>query len=74
MHRFILQQKISSCDRCSKIFEDNDSEGIFESGDLSNTNPSSVERVRELELELAQVKLAQVEAECKNQVKPTKNI
>lgn len=28
------------------------------------------ERIRELELELAQTKLAHVEAECRNQVRP----
>jgi hypothetical protein len=29
------------------------------------------ERIRELELELAQTKLAHVEAECRNQVRPS---
>lgn len=32
------------------------------------------ERIRELELELAQTKLAHVEAECRNQVRPFGNL
>lgn len=44
------------------------------SGDQQNTefllqdDLKALERVRELELELAQTKLAHVEAECRNQV------
>ncbi|GJQ88093.1 hypothetical protein Trydic_g13105 [Trypoxylus dichotomus] len=63
----LLKEKISSCENCSRIFEENDTKQIFGDGDTGYTNSSSIERIRELELELAQVKLAQVEAECKNQ-------
>lgn len=46
----------------------------FNGGDISNDESilhddgKALERVRELELELAQTKLAHVEAECRNQV------
>ncbi|KAK9707789.1 hypothetical protein QE152_g27626 [Popillia japonica] len=61
------QGKISSCENCSQLFKDRDTKEIFGCEDTGTNNLSSIERIRELELELAQVKLAQVEAECKNQ-------
>lgn len=61
----ILQFKISSCETCSKYIQKNNS-------DIANSNVNEPandgERIRELELELAQTKLAHVEAECRNQV------
>ncbi|KAI4458021.1 tbc1 domain family member gtpase-activating protein [Holotrichia oblita] len=63
----LIKEKISSCENCSQLFKENDTKEIFGGGDTGTTNLSSIERIRELELELAQVKLAQVEAECKNQ-------
>lgn len=53
--------KVSSCDKCSSCI-DRDVQGRL------TENIDDKERIRELELELAQTKLAQVESECKNQV------
>ncbi|XP_022920626.1 rab GTPase-activating protein 1-like isoform X2 [Onthophagus taurus] len=50
------------CDNCKKILETE-----LKESENDEEEPITSERVRELELELAQVKLAKVEAECKNQ-------
>lgn len=52
---------MSGCEKCSLSVEETKERS--EDGDDNGS-----ERVRELELELAQTKLAQVEAECRNQV------
>lgn len=62
------------CDHCRTLLGDG---SITENGDqvfpTNNTNDPQLvraqERIRELELELAQTKLAHVEAECRNQVR-----
>lgn len=67
-----LQSKISKCDKCKEYLV----EPSTVSSDISHPLESrsdpmlyrAQERVRELELELAQTKLAHVEAECRNQV------
>jgi hypothetical protein len=56
-----LKFKMSGCEKCSLSVEETKERN--EDGDDNGS-----ERVRELELELAQTKLAQVEAECRNQV------
>ncbi|KAK0089910.1 hypothetical protein PV325_004662 [Microctonus aethiopoides] len=66
-----LRGRISNCDKCSNIVMQ--SSKVF--SDISHPLENRVdpvlhraqERVRELELELAQTKLAHVEAECRNQ-------
>lgn len=67
------QTKISKCDKCRNYLKD--SANIL--ADIAHPLENRIdpilnraqERVRELELELAQTKLAHVEAECRNQVK-----
>lgn len=49
------------CDKCSSYLTSSIKKRRDE-------NINEIGRIRELELELAQTKLAQVEAECKNQV------
>lgn len=60
-----FQVKISDCRDCSKFGENLSENWHIGSGDQS----SGDERIKELELELAQTKLAHVEAECRNQVR-----
>uniref|UniRef100_A0A1Y1JUL4 Uncharacterized protein n=1 Tax=Photinus pyralis TaxID=7054 RepID=A0A1Y1JUL4_PHOPY len=65
-----LKAQISSCEKCSNIPAATDSTQL--QGDQSQNLPTSdvaalIEQIRVLELELAQTKLAQVEAECRNQ-------
>lgn len=63
---------MAKCEKCRCHLK----EPVPESADISQTTETRVdpvlsraqERVRELELELAQTKLAHVEAECRNQV------
>lgn len=43
-------------------------DGDLQDTDVLQDDLKALERVRELELELAQTKLAHVEAECRNQV------
>ncbi len=67
-----FQAQIQACDSCSKLF---DGDGQYKKLDLPepnevDLNPLIAERdkqIRELELELAQTKLALVESECKTQ-------
>lgn len=59
---FHLQLKMSACDKCSPYLNRSNKKRCSE-------NMNDEERIRELELELAQTKLAHVEAECRNQVK-----
>ncbi|XP_018572727.1 rab GTPase-activating protein 1-like isoform X2 [Anoplophora glabripennis] len=59
-----LKFKILNCETCSKHIQKNNSD-ITNSNMMEAVNDS--ERIRELELELAQTKLAHVEAECRNQ-------
>ena len=61
------QAKVSSCEKCLVLFDEN-IKCNSDSLKFDNTD-KAMERIRELELELAQTKLAQVEAECKNQVR-----
>jgi hypothetical protein len=66
---------VAGCDHCRTLLGDGNA---VEIGDQditpSKTNDPQLtraqERIRELELELAQTKLAHVEAECRNQVRP----
>lgn len=62
---------MASCDKCSKHIEplDKKIEYIMASGDQITHDDKARDRIRELELELAQTKLARVEAECKNQAR-----
>lgn len=64
----MLQSKITHCQKCSTFL--NDANGITKAPDRSDcidNQDKALQRIRELELELAQTKLAQVEAECRNQ-------
>ncbi|XP_044756834.1 rab GTPase-activating protein 1-like isoform X2 [Coccinella septempunctata] len=65
----ILKSKMSQCDKCLQHIEplDKKIEYIMASGDQITHDDKARDRIRELELELAQTKLARVEAECKNQ-------
>ncbi|CAH1128718.1 unnamed protein product [Ceutorhynchus assimilis] len=58
-----LKDKITDCPECFKFAENNSANKHIGSGDQT----TGEERIRELELELAQTKLAHVEAECRNQ-------
>ena len=66
---------MASCDLCRTLLGDGN---VTVNGDQviptnKSTDPQltrAQERIRELELELAQTKLAHVEAECRNQVRP----
>ncbi|XP_075228045.1 GTPase activating protein and centrosome-associated isoform X2 [Lycorma delicatula] len=63
-----LRVRISSCEKCCSLATENinnDSNENTEGKD--NRQTQCQERIKELELELAQAKLAQVEAECQNQ-------
>lgn len=55
----LLKAKIIQCKNCSAYLDCNNS--------ISDDQTFSLARTRELELQLAKAKLAQVEAECKNQ-------
>ena len=67
-----FQAQIQACEKCSKLF---DADGQYKKLDLPepnemDLNPLIADRdnqIRELELELAQTKLALVESECKTQ-------
>lgn len=61
--KILFQEKVTSCENCSKYLKQ--SSPNKSRGDEAATEE---ERMRELELELAQTKLAHVEAECRNQV------
>ncbi|XP_023018200.1 GTPase activating protein and centrosome-associated isoform X2 [Leptinotarsa decemlineata] len=58
-----LKSLVSRCERCSAAFTKYNPELTLATEDQMN----ETERIRELELELAQTKLAHVEAECRNQ-------
>lgn len=66
-----VKEEVDDCEKCSKKLFSSNNATIKMNSNL--TNGSNVEvvdndrQVRELELELAQTKLALVEAECKNQ-------
>ncbi|KAL1490600.1 hypothetical protein ABEB36_013266 [Hypothenemus hampei] len=57
-----LKEKISNCADCSQFLE-----SVSENNSGNGDQKLGEERIRELELELAQTKLAHVEAECRNQ-------
>lgn len=59
-----FQDQVSNCPDCSKFAGSLGDSCRSGSGD----QPTGEDRIRELELELAQTKLAHVEAECRNQV------
>ncbi len=66
------QQKVLNCERCSSWINES---SVLTNGDVSasslNNNKEDTNvmtKVKELELELAQTKLALVEAECRNDV------
>ncbi|XP_058799127.1 rab GTPase-activating protein 1-like isoform X2 [Phymastichus coffea] len=64
-----LRTKIAKCDKCSKFTLDSPASTPINPLE-ARVDPilsRAQERVRELELELAQTKLAHVEAECRNQ-------
>ena len=68
---FVLQRRVGSCENCAALFSD---EGhVSLDGDSTVSFKPSVkvvdaeQRLRELELELAQTKLSLVEAECRSQ-------
>lgn len=61
-----LKSNISSCASCSALLKPTAREQEEETDDITAL-PNVAERIRELELELAQAKLARVEAECRNQ-------
>ncbi|XP_043253805.1 rab GTPase-activating protein 1-like [Colletes gigas] len=66
-----LRSKVSKCDQCRSFIADSSNILADISHPLENRIDPMLhrvqERVRELELELAQTKLAHVEAECRNQ-------
>lgn len=68
----ISQSKVSKCEKCRSCLMDSSNILADISHPLENRLDPMLhrvqERVRELELELAQTKLAHVEAECRNQV------
>lgn len=68
---FPLQSQVKSCDQCSKMFASDGKVKLPEPRlDPDSVNPKIVDlhrQIRELELELAQTKLALVESECKTQ-------
>lgn len=72
---FQLQNKISRCDHCSSLLHELSvhANGIHAVNMMNNNKEEDdvdlTTKVKELELELAQTKLALVEAECRNQVK-----
>lgn len=61
-----MQKKVAGCEQCSEI--------VTEELLINDEKPKEatlarcLERIKELELDLARAKLAQVEAECQNQV------
>ena len=71
LYSFVLQRRVGSCENCAALFSD---EGhVSLDGDSTVSFKPSVkvvdaeQRLRELELELAQTKLSLVEAECRSQ-------
>ncbi|XP_045785954.1 rab GTPase-activating protein 1-like isoform X1 [Maniola jurtina] len=68
-----VQDCVKSCMSCSlKLAQKDNKEEVEQKGEEEKENPSDTEarlkqRVRDLELELAQVKLAHVQAQCSNQ-------
>ncbi|XP_052788930.1 rab GTPase-activating protein 1-like isoform X2 [Mya arenaria] len=66
-----IRSQVKSCETCSKLFDQDGKVQLPEPKiDPDSVNPKVLNlesRVRELELELAQTKLALVEAECKSQ-------
>ncbi|XP_066246737.1 rab GTPase-activating protein 1-like isoform X2 [Euwallacea similis] len=60
-----IKDKISKCQECSKFAQNANVAEQMETGD--HRSGGGEDRIRELELELAQTKLAHVEAECRNQ-------
>lgn len=72
---FFFQTKTSKCTTCSANIDRDKSEAIIASTKQQSPQPLgpldplavATERIRELELELAQTKLAHVEAQCRNQ-------
>jgi hypothetical protein len=69
----VLQAKVSKCEKCKTCIIDSSNILADIAHPLENRIDPMLhrvqERVRELELELAQTKLAHVEAECRNQVR-----
>ncbi|GIY53604.1 rab GTPase-activating protein 1 [Caerostris extrusa] len=67
-----VKDEVEDCEKCSKkLFSSNNTILIMNSNVTNGSNIGVVDndrQVRELELELAQTKLALVEAECKNQL------
>ncbi|KAL5291821.1 RABGAP1 family protein [Megaselia abdita] len=69
-----LTKTVAKCEKCTAEIDSDASPTSIEvkklpQGELGPLDPlqNALQRIRELELELAQTKLAQVEAECKNQ-------
>jgi len=69
----VFQTKVSKCEKCKTCIIDSSNILADIAHPLENRIDPMLhrvqERVRELELELAQTKLAHVEAECRNQVR-----
>lgn len=67
VNRIVFQTKVQDCEKCQSSSVPSVQSPIM--GPLSPESEEShqIERIRELELELAQTKLAHVEAECRNQ-------
>lgn len=70
-----MQASVSDCEKCRSCIVNKPAEDLALVGgdqtdpEITPQNESNVmDRVRELEMELAQTKLAHVEAECRNQV------
>jgi len=72
LHNNMFQAKVSKCEKCRTCIMDSSNILADIAHPLENRIDPMLhrvqERVRELELELAQTKLAHVEAECRNQV------
>jgi len=71
----VIQSKIEACETCRHLFSKDgyitkDTVADGSDADSASENPELADKdqlIRELELELAQTKLALVESECKNQ-------
>ena len=67
----VLQTNVKSCEKCSSMFSKDGTVNVpAPKIDPADLNPRILDlerQVRELELELAQTKLALVESECKTQ-------
>lgn len=68
----MFKERVAGCKNCSAYICEKSNKNDSDQSEtelILQDDTKALERVRELELELAQTKLAHVEAECRNQVK-----